>query len=129
MPVATGKTSRVSGIVLKNVRHSTFEEFSNQYREKVDEALIGTPSALSPPDLFFLAHNLNNLPNLRFTGIKPHRGTVNSTHVWWSLGKREDKEGSCTVPMMIRMHHANGDPVILKALMDSFDLLHETSNF
>jgi chloramphenicol O-acetyltransferase type A len=120
MPIATGQASRLASTVLTNVKGSSFESFAKQYARAVEDAINGKAPALADDDVFALAHNISNLPNLRFTSIKPHAARHKSTHVWWCFGQRhQTTEGLC-VPVAVRMHHANGDPVVLDELVKAF---------
>ena len=87
----------------------------------VQNAKAGKLPSLGQPELFSLAHNIVNLPHLRFTGLTPQTARKKSTHVFFIFGQRYLENGKNLVPITVRMHHANGDPIILQNLMSTFD--------
>lgn len=120
MPVSTGKASRLTQVIFKKVAQSSFQEFSAQYLHLIREAREKETPAFAPPEMYHLAHLMNNFPDLRFTSYRPHHGRNKSTHVRWVFGQRYEDGKKLTVPMMLRINHSNGDPMILAQLLRIF---------
>lgn len=120
MPVTTGLEPRLAGIVLMGVAEMDFAAFSEYYNREIARARRGEIAPYAPVQEFLLSHNLVNLPNFRFNSIKPQATREKSTHVWWIMGQRHEKDGALLVPMTIRMHHANGDSVIFARVLEQF---------
>lgn len=121
MPIQTGNPeARLTATILKNIKYASFGDFVAQYHSVINEARTNANSALCDANTYLLAHHLVNLPSLRFTSLKPQTGRIKSTHVSWAFGQRHEESGAVKAPMMIRMHHANGDPLILDMLLRVF---------
>jgi chloramphenicol O-acetyltransferase len=121
MPIATGDEFRLASTIMQNVCGLSFEDFTTQYADLIARAKGGEKFSLVNTEIFGLAHNLVNLPNIRFTNIKPHALRHKNTHVWWLFGQRYEEAEKLYVPMTMRMHHANGDPVIFDQIMGAFE--------
>ena len=123
MPIQTGnKEARLAATVLNNIKYQSFGDFVLNYNTSITKARITTNTAISEPDLYLLSHHLINLPNLRFTSLKPQTPRIKSTNVSWVFGQRYEENGTWKVPMMIRTHHANSDPLILDQLLKKFTM-------
>ena len=120
MPFETGGESRLGSAVFKNVKNMTFDDFLETYLSVSEKARRGELASFAGAELYALAHNMVNLPNLRFSSVKAHVSCCKSAHVWWLMGQRHEEADKLQVPMTIRMHHANGDPVILNRLLTRF---------
>lgn len=123
MPVATGNASRLASIGLKNLKNMSFDEFVAYYREAIEKARCGEVPPFGSVEFFHMGHHLVNLPNLRFTHVKSQMAKHKSLHMWWTFGQRYELGNMMKVPMTLRMHHANGDPVVLDSLLKRFNLL------
>jgi chloramphenicol O-acetyltransferase type A len=121
MPIQTGNDeARLASVILKNIKYSCFSDFVEYYNASVAKARTTTNTAVSDPSLYLLSHHLVNLPALRFTSLKPQTPRIKNTNVSWIFGQRYEENGILKVPMMIRMHHSNGDPLILDQLLKTF---------
>ncbi len=119
-PVATGRASRLVSVLIENVASMTWEEFCFEYRAKVDLARSGKLSPLGCPEAFYVAHHVANLPHLRFSGMKLHRGSRECTFPMVYFGERYFDKDKLMCPLFAQLHHSNGDPELLSRLLGEF---------
>ncbi|NEP14692.1 MAG: hypothetical protein F6K14_31750 [Symploca sp. SIO2C1] len=119
-PIAVGGKSRFGEIVINNATKLGWLEFSQLYQNSKDSILSHAILPKSREFAYQLGQFVGNLPSLDFSSFAMHTYR-RSTQSCFYFGKRTyDNKKKLTVPLAIKFHHGNLDPLLVELLVRDY---------
>jgi chloramphenicol O-acetyltransferase len=121
MPVAVGGAQRFVEVVFPDVLLMEWADFANAYnRELQNIKTIENYTPASNENTFKLSQFIGNLPKMRFSGFKLHAAREIVQNIFYFGERHRSSNNNLMVPFAMNLHHANADPLVGQALVETF---------